>query len=286
MLELAKYGHIDKWKLAFFEIETKMPCCCVNAHIHPGIEVIFFLSGEYEVYCDDIRYTASEGNMVIFRSHSAHSIYSTSYGDNLYYVLQLSPTQIIELSGQDCHAEHLLNLSSANSKAKALWTREECINNGIAEAILSIAKEKSAMEYGYDLAIKALASKIILTILRDTHDQVTLKSEKSELKELIYNTIIHINEHYMEDITADACSKACGLSFSYFSRKFKVIARKSFKDYLNFTRINHAEQMLLSTDKSVSRIASDCGFNSLSHFSATYKKLKGIPPTDVRAKKP
>lgn len=286
MLELAKYGHIDKWKLAFFEIETKMPCCCVNAHIHPGIEVIFFLSGKYEVYCDDVRYIASDGDMVVFRSHSAHSIYSTSYGDNEYYVLQLSPTQIIELSGQDCHAEHLLSLSSANSDAKTLWTREECVNNGIAEAIHAIAREKAVMEYGYDIAIKTLASKIILTILRQTHDHVALKSEKNELKELIYKTIMHINEHYMEDLTAEDSSKFCGLSFSYFSRKFKTITQKSFKDYLNFTRINHAEQMLLSTDKSVSEIASDCGFNSLSHFSATYKKLKGVPPTLVRAKKP
>ena len=76
MLELAKYGHIDKWKLAFFEIETKMPCCCVNAHIHPGIEVIFFLSGKYEVYCDDVRYTASDGDMVVFRVEGDGFLYN------------------------------------------------------------------------------------------------------------------------------------------------------------------------------------------------------------------
>ncbi len=285
MLELAKYGHIDKWKLAFFEIVTKMPCCCVNAHIHPGIEIIFFTGGEYRVLCDDKEYHTHAGDMVIFRSHSIHSIFSLNFGDNSYYVLQLSPSQIIELSGSSTHAEHLLGLSRTNSGAKTLWRKEECEKNDIANAIYSIAKEKEAMSYGYDIAIKMYASKIILSILRESRESLIQESESSELTELIYKTIIYVNEHYNEDISAEGCSKMCGLSFSYFSRKFKLLARKSFRDYLNFTRINHAERMLLSTDKTASEIAAECGFNSLSHFTVTYKKLKNMTPTQTRQKK-
>ena len=285
MLELAKYGHIDKWKLAFFEIKTKMPCCCVNAHIHPGIEIIFFTGGKHRVVCDDSEYYTEAGDLVIFRSHSIHSIFSLVYDDNSYYVLQLSPSQIIELSGSESHTEHLLELSRTNSGAKAFWSREECEHNGIAKAVYKIADEKEKMNYGYDIAIKMYASRIILAILRESREKQLPERESSELTGLIYKTIIYVNEHYMEDITAEFCSKMCGLSFSYFSRKFKLIARKSFKDYLNFTRINKAEQLLLSTDKTASEIASECGFNSLSHFSVTYKKLKGISPTKTRESK-
>jgi len=72
------------------------------------------------------------------------------------------------------------------------------------------------------------------------------------------------------------------MSYSYFSRCFYRITGKSFKEYLNLTRINRAEKAILTTDKSVTEIAGDCGFNSVSYFISTYKKLKGVTPLSLR----
>jgi len=68
------------------------------------------------------------------------------------------------------------------------------------------------------------------------------------------------------------------MSYSYFSRSFRRVTGLSFKKYLNQTRINRAEQMLLTGNGSVSEIAMECGYNSISYFISVYKSIKGTTP--------
>jgi AraC-like DNA-binding protein len=69
-----------------------------------------------------------------------------------------------------------------------------------------------------------------------------------------------------------------GLSYSYFSRSFKRVMGMSFKKYLNMIRVNRAEQMLITGDHSVSEVAIECGYNSISYFISVYRSLKGTTP--------
>ena len=52
----------------------------------------------------------------------------------------------------------------------------------------------------------------------------------------------------------------------------------SFKEYLNLTRVNHAERLLMTTQKSVTEISSLCGYNNVSYFISVYRRLKGRTP--------
>ena len=49
-------------------------------------------------------------------------------------------------------------------------------------------------------------------------------------------------------------------------------------------KTNLAEAMLKSTNKSINEIAWECGFEDESYFYRCYKKIKGIPPKQVRKK--
>ena len=72
------------------------------------------------------------------------------------------------------------------------------------------------------------------------------------------------------------------MSYSYFAKSFKEATGKTFTEYLNFTRINEAEQMLINTDLSVSEIATRCGYNNISYFISLYKRHKGKTPLSER----
>ena len=70
--------------------------------------------------------------------------------------------------------------------------------------------------------------------------------------------------------------KASGCKF------FKNMTRKTPVDYLVAYRVEKASRKLLSTDMSVTDIAFAAGFNDLSYFIKTFKKLKGKTPADFR----
>ena len=72
------------------------------------------------------------------------------------------------------------------------------------------------------------------------------------------------------------------MSYSYFSRCFKNVTGKTFKEYLNMVRINHAQRLLATTTLSVTQVALECGYNNISYFIAVYKSLKGETPLSSR----
>ena len=140
-----------------------------------------------------------------------------------------------------------------------------------------------------DIAMKVGASSVILSLLRDLLGE-EMREQSDDLPgeaavRRIYDVTVYINEHYADPISAAECAAMAYMSYSYFSRCFYRITGKSFKEYLNVTRINRAEKAILSTDKSVTEIAGDCGFNSVSYFISTYKKIKGVTPLSLRSRK-
>ena len=57
---------------------------------------------------------------------------------------------------------------------------------------------------------------------------------------------------------------------------------KTFSDYLNFIRINHASELLLETDKSVLTIALEVGYKTEKTLNRNFFKLRGTTPGKFR----
>ena len=95
----------------------------------------------------------------------------------------------------------------------------------------------------------------------------------------------YISEHFGEQITLDDIAKEMHLAPTYFSTLFSKTLGVTFISYLSTVRMNYAKQLLVYSDKSVTRICFECGFSSLSHFLREFKKQNGITPTEFRKKR-
>lgn len=251
-------------------------------HTHSVIEILYFYSGIHRVVCDNIDYVAHPGDMLLIRSYTSHEIFKESDSDTLHYVLQISPAFLLTMADSEASTSYLIALSFSNNNSKCLWTKEDCEKLGLDKIFANLIKEKGNVGYCYDLVRHALSAQIISIILRDSVSGDVTVNESEELKRRIYDSMLYIQRHYNEDISAEECAKNVSLSLYYFSRSFKTIAGRSFKKYLNFVRITHAKQLLASTDKPITEIATECGFNSVSHFIVTYKELENTTPLAYR----
>ena len=72
------------------------------------------------------------------------------------------------------------------------------------------------------------------------------------------------------------------LSRSYLSKKFKTATGFGFKEYIINVRIQNACNLLLETNKSITDIAFECGFNDSNYFGDAFRKAKGISPHKYR----
>ena len=92
----------------------------------------------------------------------------------------------------------------------------------------------------------------------------------------------YISKHFKENITLSKIAKLSCMSDSYFSRRFKKVTGFGFKEYLNAVRIRHACDLLLATHKTITQIASDCGYMDSNYFGDAFHKVKHMSPSQYR----
>src|SRR5258706_219679 len=91
-----------------------------------------------------------------------------------------------------------------------------------------------------------------------------------------------LNDRCTERIPLAEAAAAAHLSIPAFSRFFRRKTGRTLVAYLNELRTGLACRELIESDRPVSDIAFDSGFNNLSNFNRRFRALKGMNPRDYR----
>jgi AraC family transcriptional regulator len=84
--------------------------------------------------------------------------------------------------------------------------------------------------------------------------------------------------HLASDVTIEATARQCNLSRSHFTKAFRQTTGLTPHQWLTARRIEHARELMRSTDLPLAQIATACGFADQSHFSRVFLKACGITP--------
>ncbi len=85
------------------------------------------------------------------------------------------------------------------------------------------------------------------------------------------------------EINLDKVAEIANLSKSQFSRYFKLRTGKTYMQFLNEVRIEHACTLLLDEKNTIEKICYDVGFQNLSNFNRQFKKAKKTTPSAYRS---
>lgn len=91
-----------------------------------------------------------------------------------------------------------------------------------------------------------------------------------------------INRHSNERISLDQVAAVANMSASHFCRVFKKATDMHFSEYVSRIRVDKAKSMLNEANYTMTHIAYDCGFNSVTDFNRTFKKITGLTPSGYR----
>lgn len=112
-------------------------------------------------------------------------------------------------------------------------------------------------------------------------NQIVLQQETAEPAQ-ITRAKQFIEEHYQGDVSLGSVARHAGMSTFYFCKTFKKITGLNFTHYLSRLRLEKAKNLLLNRNYRISEIAYEVGFQSLTHFNRTFKRIAGESPTDYR----
>jgi len=94
----------------------------------------------------------------------------------------------------------------------------------------------------------------------------------------------YIEKHKTEELSLADVAKAAGASVFHFCKVFHKATGLTFTDYVARVRVEDARTQLLNPNQRISEIAYDVGFQSLTQFNRTFKRVFGQSPTKFRAR--
>ena len=253
------------------------------AHFHEYLEMLYLTEGNMSIWLNDKLYSFNQGELIIINSSETHRLASNT-AVSKYIVIKFTPKLLCTFQQTPKETRYILPFLNEQSDQPRVYCKEFVEESGIPALILDAMKEWKEKDVGYELALKADVLKTIRCVVKFLSRQginVKVSAAGGNIQHIISTILEYINENF-RTVSEKDCADKFGISYSYFSRSFKQIMNMSFKEYINYLKINEAQRLLLTTTKSISEISNELGFSSSSHFINVFKKHKGCSPKQYK----
>lgn len=91
-----------------------------------------------------------------------------------------------------------------------------------------------------------------------------------------------VMNNFSKEIRVNEVAGIVNMAENSFSRYFSQRTRKTFSSFVTEVRLGHACKLLTATQKSITEICFECGFNNLSNFNRYFKQEYGLSPLNYR----
>ena len=233
---------------------------------HENIEIVFVTSDEGSLHYSTEAMDVKRGDIIVINSGVIHRPSPTI---EFYYL-------IID---EGFFKENGFSVSEL--EFERLIRDDEC------ERLFLSVKEKIS-EYKSGELHPAELRAAVLALIIYLYNNRLLKKEKnghsmSNEAGCVKMALAYINERYTEPISLSDIAEVCGVTKAHLARNFKRQTGQTVITYINTLRCKRAA-ISISEGTSITEAAMECGFESLSYFSRTYKRIIGVAPSTAKNK--
>lgn len=257
------------------EIRLHEQLSVIPLHMHDELEILVGWQGKLQVDARGEQITLGEGDVAIIGQRIPHSTQKL-LPYTAYLLLQFRPD-----SSPD--TPHYLSLLTANRDRPLIRLPADTpFAKEIRRLISEIRAENMERGASYRYFIRGHISLLLGTLYRSgILSDPTLRTDNAALERL-RPVLSYIDKAYGSELALDALAETVHLTPQYFCRLFKQTTGLSPIEYINRVRIFQSEQLLLSTDATVTEIALEVGFSQVSYFNRIFHRYKGMTPSEYR----
>lgn len=136
---------------------------------------------------------------------------------------------------------------------------------------------------GFEFEVREQLSRLIFLLAKNCPAAEKKPSEKTLRDgERIKIMLQYIQEHYGGELTLAKIAESASVSENECLRCFRSMIGSTPIQYVKQLRVQKAAKLLVSTNRKISDIGAECGFQEMSYFAKTFRELKGCTPGDFR----
>lgn len=271
----------DEFPIDVFVLEKKDFGNTIPAHWHDCIEFMYILEGNITEQINNNFYDLKKDDIIIAYNDDIHGSTCNEYVKML--VIKFLP-QIISKRYLDLiDAKYIFPFLNNKQRQNLIQNTFDGYYD-IYNLLIGIQSEYTKKKSGYEMYIKGYIYQLIAILVRDgVLGSFEIPIKKKDLLRL--NPVIeHIDKNYSQNLAMENIAKMVNMSYYHFSRYFKKVVGKTFKEYIDYVRISEAEKLLIKGGSSISEVAYEVGYSNISSFNRVFKRVRGYTPSVIKAK--
>ena len=246
-------------------------------HFHPEYELVYIEGANGTRHVGDHISLYEYSDLVLIGSNIPHLNFD--YGIQTEYqkeVLHVSSafknkifTEIPELSDVfELFEKSQYGIAFTGNTKTAIGSRLKRLH--------ALSPFKQFLEVLHIFSILAASKEYVLL-----HDYPVINKYSQKQKDRLKNIYTFIDENYQRKIGLKEVASLSNLSKEAFCRYFKGATGRSFTSFLNQYRISQAKRLLME-GSNIGEACYECGYESLSYFNRTFKKIALENPSDFK----
>lgn len=246
-------------------------------HYHPEIEITYIVKGEGIAFIGNKTVEFGPGQAFLLGPYLPHNFIGT---EDEEVILDL------ECWGLQFTKEWLHSFKESASMGKLF----DAMSYGINLGELSKDERKAFATIVGNDPLRSIGSFFNLMALINERPDFNTVATNSAYSNVMSHKISrrmeevskHIQANYQRNITLSEIADVASMTEQSFSRWFRQTSGLTFIDYLIQLRTTVASNLLINTNKPMSEVYAESGFNSSSSFNRAFLKIKGCSPREFR----
>lgn len=255
---------------------------CIEWHWHTELEFVYIESGTVTLWIGEKQFTLSAGDGVFINSKILHRFYSPAEAIIPNFVCM---PNFIAAQESIIYRKYVLPILSSSLTFQVFHREVRWQAEALAIIRQIIAAQDCASSC--ELATASLMQRLWLELYENAdipyrRDHINDSASSQARVQLMMQ---YIHENYAHDISLDDIADHAGLSKSTVLNLFRQYLHITPINYLINYRLNEAAQLLSKTEKKITTVSDETGFNHVDYFCRLFKKHYHLTPTEYRDRK-
>ena len=230
-----------------------------NFHFHKNLELIYVIKGTLKCTINRNEYILKPGDYGLCLPYDIHACFPEP--DTLYWICVFSEDHVRLFSNQ-------IHKKSAKG---FVFRCPESTHQFLQDALIH-----------EDLPSIHLLKACLYAVCDAFLSQIELSDDVNSKKTNMIFITEYVAENHTKNISLKDISKLLNYDYNYVSRYFHSAFNMSFTDFLNVYRLETAVKMLEETEKKITDIALESGFQSVRSFNNSFRLKFGINPSEYK----
>ena len=258
-------AHLPAWGVSALESHHARDFQTVFGE-HSFFQLLYVLRGRGELICPpERRFSLQEGDVALLPAQASHGLRDEVGAPLSIYAVNIEPSL-------------LAWLSPALLEPKRL--RREALQRAMPDLLRRLLLEQTLRKEGFEAMMSGLVLQLLASVWRALPPIPVPLDETPTLASLarVQSFRAELERNFYKNQTVDEVAARLRLSRRAFTSLFRRATGDSFASCVKKLRVQHAQRLLETGDRTVLAIAFECGFEDVSSFHRAFKAVAGTSP--------